>query len=51
MCMRCICIGGSRSSFSGLGQNINVAIAGVALTGGGEFGPTVMLFRLGDFGD
>ena len=26
-------------SFSWLGQKVNIAIAGVALTGGGDFGP------------
>ena len=31
--------GGSRWSFSWLGQKVNIAITGVALTGGGDFGP------------
>ena len=34
---------GSRWSFSWLGQKVNIAIAGVTLTGGGDFG-------LGEFG-
>ena len=31
--------GGSKCSFSWLGQKVNIVIAGVALTGGGDFGP------------
>ena len=31
--------GGSKWSFSWLGQKVNIAIAGVALTGGDDFDP------------
>ena len=46
--------GGSRWSFSWLCQKVNIAIAGVALSGGSALGgisSTAVLFRLGDFGD
>ena len=38
--------GGSRWSFSWLGQKVNIAIAGVALTGGGDFGPSANSAKL-----